>query len=73
MPDEQTERQGGSFIVRIWWERGEGQAAQHWRGWIKHVRTGRAISFQSVDAVTRFIEQELGIHSTVEDASQGLG
>ena len=73
MSDERTARQGGSFIVRIWWEHsGADRQVHQWRGWIQHVRTGKQIPFHSMDDLTQFIEQELGILPAPEEASQGL-
>ena len=73
MSDEQTARQGGSFIVRIWWEHsgGDCQDAHQWRGWIQHVRTGNQTPFRSMSDLTHFIEEELGILPSTEEA-QGL-
>ena len=73
MLDEQTERQGGSFIVRIWWEPGSYAGVSHWRGWVQHVRNGEQISFRCMAELAAFIEQEIGIQAATEEAARGLG
>ena len=75
MLDEQPEHQDGSFIVRIWWERGGGEcrSSHHWRGWIQHVRTGNQSPFRTMNDLAGFIEQELGILPATGEAPQGLG
>ena len=66
-------QQGGSFIVRIWWEQGDGSPEQrHWRGWIQHVRGGKHLYFTSLHDLNTFIEQELGINAPTEEMPHGL-
>jgi hypothetical protein len=74
MSSEQVMRRDGSFIVRIWWERGDGvdTATAHWRGWIQHVRNGNQIYFANLHDLTNFIEREAGIHPVTDEAAQGL-
>ena len=73
MPGERIERQSGSFIVRIWWERGgDGREALLWRGWVQHVRTGNQTCFHRLDDRADFIEQELDLHPNGAETSQGL-
>jgi hypothetical protein len=59
---DEVQRHDGSFIVRIWWEQsGTGAEKTYlWRGWAQHVRNGRHISFQNLEALVAFIEQETG-------------
>jgi hypothetical protein len=74
MVGEQAEQRDGSFIVRIWWEHGDGdkQTAGHWRGWIQHVRNGSHVYFVTLRDLTDFIEQETGIARVNDDTAQGL-
>jgi hypothetical protein len=71
----EVQRHDGSFIVRIWWERGgvEPHAQPHWRGWVQHARTGRQLYFQSFESLLAFIEQETGTGAAFQaDTSGGL-
>jgi len=56
-----------SFIVRIWRERGEGEAAsQEWRGSIEHVQSGRRSFFRDLRAIANFMQthlEQLGIEA----------
>lgn len=73
MLDDRIARQGGSFIVRIWWERNcDDDDAHAWRGWIQHVRTGNQTPFHTMKDLTRFIEHELGILPPAEETAPGL-
>jgi hypothetical protein len=74
MGGERLEQRDGSFIVRIWWEHGGGdaQAAGHWRGWIQHVRNGTQVYFASLRDLTSFIEQETGIQHIDDQTAHGL-
>lgn len=72
MSHEPAQR-GGSFVVRIWWERSEGgQAADQWRGWIQHVRSGHQIYFLSLRDLVAFIEGEAQIDPSQDQSIQGL-
>jgi hypothetical protein len=74
MAGEIVEQRDGSFIVRIWWEHGGGDArvAGHWRGWIQHVRNGSQVYFASLRDLTSFIEQETGIEHINDQTARGL-
>jgi hypothetical protein len=74
MLDEPVDRRDGSFIVRIWWEQGggEAQANSHWRGWVQHVRNGNHAYFVSLRDLAEFIERETGIERASDQAAQGL-
>jgi hypothetical protein len=68
-----VEQHDGSFIVRIWWEHGDGEEATgHWRGWVQHVRNGSHVYFASLRDLTDFIQNETGIARAGEDSLQGL-
>ena len=74
MSSELIVRRDGSFIVRIWWEHGdgEGETGAHWRGWIQHVRNGKTVYFADIRDLTDFIEREIGVRSPTEETPQGL-
>ena len=74
MSSESVVRRDGSFIVRIWWEHGDGaeQAAAHWRGWIQHVRNGNQIYFANLRDLNDFIEREVGLYPAIDEAPRGL-
>ena len=74
MAGEPIEQRDGSFIVRIWWEHGDGDkdAAGHWRGWIQHVRNGSHVYFASLRDLNDFIQQETGIAHLSDQQTQGL-
>ncbi|RQP23033.1 hypothetical protein [Piscinibacter terrae] len=61
------EDHSASFIVRIWRERGEGQAvSQEWRGSIEHVQSGRRSFFRDLSAIASFMKphlEQLGIEA----------
>jgi hypothetical protein len=66
-------KHGGSFIVRIWWERGDdGQAGGHWRGWVQHVRNGHQAYFTTLRDLNAFIEGETGIDRADDPTIRGL-
>ncbi|HNP74004.1 MAG TPA: hypothetical protein PLO33_20135 [Kouleothrix sp.] len=68
------EKQGGSFVVRIWWEHSsDEQGGGRWRGWVQHVRNGNQIYFASLHDLNSFIAGEIGIERGEERASDGLG
>lgn len=70
---QELARQGSSFVVRIWWERGDpGQAAGQWRGWIQHVRSGHQIYFVSLRDLVAFIEGEAQLDPPQDRSIQGL-
>jgi hypothetical protein len=70
----EIQRHDGAFIVRIWWEpSGIGpDQTQLWRGWAQHVRNGHQISFQSLDALLTFIQQETGAGADIQLPPIGL-
>lgn len=70
MSSEQARRHDGSFIIRIWWERG-GEEAGHWRGWIQHVRNGNHVYFTNLRDMADFIEHETGM-PPVDEQAPGL-
>jgi hypothetical protein len=73
MAGEPIEQRDGSFIVRIWWEHGDGEEATgHWRGWVQHVRNGSHVYFASLRDLTDFIQNETGIARTGDESVQGL-
>jgi hypothetical protein len=73
MSSKSTQQQGGSFIVRIWWEQGNlSPEHRHWRGWIQHVRGGKHLYFTTLHDLNTFIEQELGIDTANEETPHGL-
>lgn len=61
------EDHSASFIVRVWRERGEGQAvSQEWRGSIEHVQSGQRSFFRDLGAIARFMRphlEQLGIEA----------
>lgn len=61
------EDHSASFIVRIWRERGDGQAvSQEWRGSIEHVQSGKRSFFRDLGAIARFMRphlEQLGIEA----------
>jgi hypothetical protein len=74
MAGEQTPRRDGSFIIRIWWERGAARssaAAGHWRGSIQQVRTGKQVYFTSLRELAELIERETGM-PPADDRAGGL-
>jgi hypothetical protein len=73
MSSESAVRRDGSFIVRIWWEHGDGaEQAAHWRGWIQHVRNGNQIYFANLHDLNDFIEREVGMYPATDEAPRGL-
>jgi hypothetical protein len=69
MESEHKEQQSGSFIVRIWWERGGGveQPMRYWRGLVRNTRTGAYRYFTSVTDLIRFLEGETGLDPQAND------
>jgi hypothetical protein len=51
-----------AFVVRVWWEPGltqpDGRAL--WRGHIQHAGSGRSLTFQSLQELLRFIQEQTG-------------
>jgi hypothetical protein len=68
----ETMRQGGSFVVRIWWEQGDSTPRGHWRGWVQHVRRGTQIYFTNLRDLNMFIEQEIGADQARPESQRGL-
>lgn len=56
-------KNGGSFIVRIWWERSDTPPGGCWRGWIQHVGNEHQIYFASLRDLNAFIEEETGMQA----------
>lgn len=49
-----------AFIVRVWRERGDGDAAVvEWRGSVEHVQSGQRAFFRNLDAVLEFVRPHL--------------
>ena len=49
-----------SFVIRLWRESADyAQEATAWRGWIKHVQTGRRIFFQDRTEIIPFMDEFL--------------
>ena len=74
MEPEQAGRDDGTFVVRIWWEHGssEGHPRQHWRGLVKHVRSGKQLYFSNILDLINFIQEETGVPAKTDIAPQGL-
>jgi hypothetical protein len=48
------------FIVRVWCERGDGDAAvTEWRGSVEHIQSGQRAFFRNLDAVLDFVRPHL--------------
>ena len=48
------------FIVRVWCERGDGEAAvTEWRGSVEHIQSGQRAFFRNLDAVLEFVRPHL--------------
>lgn len=48
------------FIVRVWCERGDGDAAvTEWRGSVEHIQSGQRTFFRHLDAVLEFVRPHL--------------
>ncbi len=62
--------QSHAFVVRIWWEsdslRPDGRPL--WRGRVQHATSGEYAVFQSLDELTRFIQEQTGDLERAEDA-----
>jgi hypothetical protein len=52
------QRRSSSFVVRIWWEEGEG--ASVWRGWVQHAVSGEARYFRHISDLLVFVEKHTG-------------
>ena len=74
MKPEQPKRHDGAFVVRIWWEHGssEGPSKQHWRGLVKHARSGKQLYFSNIIDLINFIQAETGVPAPTDVAPQGL-
>lgn len=68
MESEHKEHQSGSFVVRIWWERGGAdQPMLYWRGLVRNTRTGAHRYFTLVTDLIFFLEQETGLDTQAND------
>jgi hypothetical protein len=48
------------FIVRVWCERGSGDAdVTEWRGSVEHIQSGQRAFFRNLDAVLDFVRPHL--------------
>jgi hypothetical protein len=48
------------FIVRVWCERGDGDAAvTEWRGSVEHIQSGHRAFFRNLEAVLEFVRPHL--------------
>ena len=48
------------FIVRVWCERGDGDAVvTEWRGSVEHIQSGQRSFFRHLDAVLEFVRPHL--------------
>lgn len=48
------------FIVRVWCERGDGDATvTEWRGSVEHIQSGQRAFFRNLDAVLDFVRPHL--------------
>lgn len=48
------------FIVRVWCERGDGDAVvTEWRGSVEHIQSGQRTFFRHLDAVLDFVRPHL--------------
>lgn len=55
------DQESHSFVIRLWQERqARSNAAVVWRGWIKHVQSGRRHYFQNATALHQFVAAYLG-------------
>jgi hypothetical protein len=59
-----------AFVLRIWWEEGEG-AARLWRGWIQHAATGEVAYIGTLDDLLAFIEARTGALRGIEEEPEG--
>jgi len=54
-----VDRQSHAFVLRIWWE--EGNGAPVWRGWVQHAVTGNVCYFRCISELLAFVEQHTGV------------
>jgi hypothetical protein len=54
-----------SFVLRIWWEKGE--ASPIWRGRVQHAASGDSRYFQTVAELLDFVERHAGNLDTQEE------
>ncbi len=68
------QRRSDSFVVRIWWERGDG-AQSVWRGWAQHAASGKQHYFADVAQLLAFIEAHTGSlsHAPARNADKRRG
>jgi hypothetical protein len=64
MIDSAAQRE--SFIVRIWWEKGQ----PDWTGWVQHVRSGDSASLHDLQDLISYLERWTSGQSREE--KQGL-
>mgnify|MGYP003565314768 FL=1 len=51
-------RQSHAFVLRIWWEEGEGPPI--WRGWVQHAASGDSCCVQQLTDLVAFLETRTG-------------
>ena len=56
------------FVVRMWWEAGDGGAAGEWRGSVEHVPSGEKRYFRDCNALPTFITARLAVKDENESA-----
>ena len=63
-----TKQPTHAFVVRIWWEPGLSRPDGHplWRGYVQHAASGRSQSFQVLDDLLRFIQEQTGNLESVD-------
>jgi hypothetical protein len=53
-----------SFVIRIWDETvGKGEHEASWRGSIERVGSGKRLYFCDLNAIVRFLQEELGLEA----------
>ncbi len=55
------------FVVRIWQEPGQRNAASIWRGSVQHVTSGQRLYFASLRDMNDFITLKTGLPPLLED------
>jgi hypothetical protein len=66
------QRRSDSFVVRIWWEEGDGLPT--WRGWVQHASSGQVDYFQHLVELLSFVEAYTGPLAQTPDATvEGRG
>jgi hypothetical protein len=56
------DRQSHAFVLRIWWE--EGNGAPVWRGWVQHAASGETCYVHRLADLIAFLEMRTGLLDT---------